>query len=278
MLALPHRIKEAERLTAARKQKAGLAKAGEAAQSKVSKRFDALDAAAQVSGDGTLLLTTTICMPCMSAVPVHPRHHRSAVRHTLVRLHLLNTTLCWVPNSAVHSCGGQASHIDCMLGGAHLACHDAWHVRVQRFNGAAERLGLLAAGGGAGKRARGVAYEARVDASATAAADIMSADLKVSPVQSTPVMRCADCCGSRARQQAESLRVSASAWLSSVSSRQHQEKFGVPVRRVKVVSSRHEIPASHVQQPQQCHRVQCERGWRQRCGMRIGRQNRSPAL
>ena len=50
---------------------------------------------------------------------------------------------------------------------------------LQRFNVAAERLGLVAPGGGAGKRAAGVMYEARVDATASAAADILSADLKV---------------------------------------------------------------------------------------------------
>ena len=50
---------------------------------------------------------------------------------------------------------------------------------LQRFNVAAERLGLVAPGGGAGKRAAGVMYEARVDATACAAADILSADLKV---------------------------------------------------------------------------------------------------
>lgn len=51
--------------------------------------------------------------------------------------------------------------------------------RMQGFNRAAERLGLLNGAGAPGKRARGVAYEARVDRTAAAAADFVSADLKV---------------------------------------------------------------------------------------------------
>ncbi len=62
---------------------------------------------------------------------------------------------------------------------------------MQEFNTAAERLGLLNAAGGPGKRARGVAYEARVDRDAGVAANFVSADLKV-----TPVALCIQSCAS----------------------------------------------------------------------------------
>lgn len=50
---------------------------------------------------------------------------------------------------------------------------------LQRFNAEAARLKLLTPGGAPGSRARGVAYEMQVDTFATAAAEIISADLKV---------------------------------------------------------------------------------------------------
>jgi hypothetical protein len=157
------RIKEGEVLAAQRRHRAQHTAAGEAAAAQVAACLDSLQAEAQV-GLGTCQRYIPVHALCCAspATALHTSQKGSGHAHSG-----MNSLLSFAGRDCTVLCGCFALQI------MTAAC------TLQRFNVAAERLGLVAPGGGAGKRAAGVMYEARVDATASAAANILSADLKV---------------------------------------------------------------------------------------------------
>jgi hypothetical protein len=167
------RIKEGEVLAAQRRHRAQHTAAGEAAAAQVAACLDSLQAEAQVR-HGHMPASHSVPCPSMSALHLvpYPSTRQSVRPESFLRFQ--------PAHSSTHSLLTFAGGDRCSLGRGEFALHKLTGIcTLQRFNVAAERLGLVAPGGGAGKRAAGVMYEARVDATASAAADILSADLKV---------------------------------------------------------------------------------------------------